>query len=163
MESYLKAVKLTLVFHKEVSWDYSLLFMQTVCRHVLRNVVWTCMLMTLFKFTLHPHLRAWENNFVFDFKLMCDWYTANRLSLNVKKTKMMLVGSSNKLSTFQNFNCKFKLDGQLVTRVPEFWYLGMMLDEKWNWNRTLVIYRESLFIGYQCSIVFCTFWIKTHV
>ena len=31
-----------------------------------------------------------QDAFVLDFKLMCDWYTANRLSLNVKKTKMML-------------------------------------------------------------------------
>ena len=34
-----------------------------------------------------------QDAFVLDFKLMCDWYTANRLSLNVKKTKMMLAGS----------------------------------------------------------------------
>ena len=27
-----------------------------------------------------------QDAFVLDFKLMCDWYTTNRLSLNVKKT-----------------------------------------------------------------------------
>ena len=46
----------------------------------------------------------------------CDWYTANRLSLNVKKTKMILAESRTMLSTFQNF--EFKLDGKPVSRVP---------------------------------------------
>ena len=45
---------------------------------------------------------------------------------------MMLAGSRTMLLTFQNF--EFKLDNEPVSRVPEFKYLGIMLDEKWNWK-----------------------------
>ena len=93
-----------------------------------------------------------------------DWYTANRLSLNVKKTKtkMMLAGSRTMLSTFQNF--EFKLDGEPVSRVPEFKYLGTMLDERsGTGSHTLAIYHKSLAIGCQYLIAFYIFWTKTHV
>ncbi len=89
-----------------------------------------------------------QDAFVHDFKLMCDWYTVNRLSLNVKKTKMMLAGSRTMLSTFQHF--EFKLDGELVSRVAEFKYLGIMLDEKWNWKSHISNLSRKL--GHRLSI-----------
>ena len=49
---------------------------------------------------------------------------ATRMSLNVNKTKMMLAGSRTKSLKFQNF--EFKLDEEMVSRVPEFKYLGIM-------------------------------------
>ena len=41
-----------------------------------------------------------QDNFILDFKLMCDWYTATRMSFNVNKTKMMPAGSRTNLLTF---------------------------------------------------------------
>ena len=93
-------------------------------------------------------LDSLQDAFVLDFKLMCDWYTANRLSLNVKKTKMMLAGSRTMLSTFQNF--EFELDGEPVSRVSEFKYLGIMLDEKWNWKSHISNLSQKL--GYRLSV-----------
>ena len=91
-----------------------------------------------------------------------EWYMANRLSLNVKKTKMTLAGSRTKLSTFQNI--EFKLDGEPVSWISEFKYLGIMLDEKWNWNSH--IGNQSRKLGHRLSIfsrLLHFFFIKTHV
>ena len=37
------------------------------------------------------------------FTQICTWYCENKLSLNVKKTKLMLSGSKNTLTVFENF------------------------------------------------------------
>ena len=38
------------------------------------------------------------------FNLISDWYTYNRLTLKVKKTKIMFVGSKTMLSKFEDFD-----------------------------------------------------------
>ena len=66
-----------------------------------------------------------------DFTLISDWYTDNKLTLNVKKTKLMLSGSKTMLSPFNDF--QFSDEGQ-INRVSSFKYLGVLLDEKWKWK-----------------------------
>ena len=61
---------------------------------------------------------------------------------------MMLAGSRTMLSTFQNF--EYKLDGEPVSRVPEFKYLGILLDEKWNWKSHISNLSQQL--GYRLSV-----------
>ena len=39
----------------------------------------------------------------FDMTSLSDWYTDNKLTLNVKKTKLMLSGSKTMLSPFNDF------------------------------------------------------------
>ena len=39
----------------------------------------------------------------YDFNLISSWYIDNKLTLNVKKTKLMLSGSKTMLSQFDNF------------------------------------------------------------
>ena len=50
----------------------------------------------------------------------------NRLSLNVKKTKMMLVGSRHCLRNTPSFS--ISLNGERVENVTSFKYLGLILD-----------------------------------
>ena len=69
------------------------------------------------------------------------WYTHNRLTLNVKKTKLMLAGSKTVLSKFENFEL-LPYGGQ-INRVKSFKYLGVTIDEKRNWKchiKTLPLY-----------------------
>ena len=40
------------------------------------------------------------------FTQICNWYHNNELTLNVKKTKLMLTGSKNVLSSFEDFEFK---------------------------------------------------------
>ena len=67
-----------------------------------------------------------------EYSLISKWYTDNRLTLNVKKTKLMLVGSKTMLSKFENFESL--PDGGQINRVKSFKYLGVTVDEKWSWK-----------------------------
>ena len=66
------------------------------------------------------------------FTQICTWYCENKLSLNVKKTKLMLSGSKNTLTAFENF--EFISDSVVIDRVKSFKYLGVTTDEKWSWK-----------------------------
>ncbi len=56
-----------------------------------------------------------------DFTLISDWYTNNKLTLNAKKTKLMLSGSKTMLSAFNDF--QFSTDEGQINRVSPFKYL----------------------------------------
>ena len=67
-----------------------------------------------------------------DFNQISNWYINNKLTVNVKKTKLMPSGSKTMLSSFNDF--RFSADKEQVNRVSSFNYLGVVLDEKWNWK-----------------------------
>ncbi len=62
-----------------------------------------------------------------DMQSIAYWMYQNRLSLNVKKTKMMLTGSRQKLQIVQPFSVS--LNNESVELVQKFKYLGLFLDE----------------------------------
>ena len=68
-----------------------------------------------------------------NFSLISDWYSDNRLTLNVKKTKLILAGSKSKLLKFEDFKLESQ-GGIEIDRVKSFKYLGLKLDEKWSWK-----------------------------
>ena len=65
-----------------------------------------------------------------DLNLISGWYIDNKLTLNVKKIKLMLSGSKTMLSQFKDF--QFFTDERQINRVPSVTYLGIVLDEKWK-------------------------------
>jgi len=84
------------------------------------------MQMTLFSFvTLQIAL---EHEFI----KTSNWYTDNRLTINVKKTKLMLAGSKRMLSLFEGF--ELQSNGTQIDRVQSFKYLGVTMDAKWSWK-----------------------------
>ncbi len=54
------------------------------------------------------------------------WYLRNKLSVNIDKTKLMLIGTPGMLSKMPNFD--LEIDGILVEKVTTFKYLGIKLD-----------------------------------
>ena len=46
-----------------------------------------------------------------DFSFISDWYTYNRLTLHVKKTKIMFVGSKTMLLKFEDFDFSLERGG----------------------------------------------------
>ena len=68
-----------------------------------------------------------------EFGLMSDWYLDNRLTLNVKKTKLMLAGSKTMLARFEDFQFQSE-GGASIERVGSFKYLGVTADDKWSWK-----------------------------
>ena len=67
-----------------------------------------------------------------EFTEISNWYTDNRLTINVKKTKFMLAGSKRMLSLFEDF--ELQPNGTHIDRVQSFKYLGVTTDAKWSWK-----------------------------
>ena len=63
-----------------------------------------------------------------EFIEITNWYTDNRLTINVKKTKLLLVGSKRMLSLFEDF--ELQPNGTQIDRVQSFKYLGVTTDAK---------------------------------
>ena len=65
-----------------------------------------------------------------EFTEISNWYTDNRLTINVKKTKFMLAGSKRILSLFEDF--ELQPNGTQIDRMQSFKYLGVTTDAKWS-------------------------------
>ena len=61
------------------------------------------------------------------------WLQASKLSLNVKKTKLMIMGSHYRLSHIEH-NFHIKVDDRTLERVKTYKYLGVELDETLTWH-----------------------------
>lgn len=59
------------------------------------------------------------------------WFQANKLSLNLKKTKFMVFKPRQKLSIC---NIQISIDNQNIVKVKETNFLGVILDENFNWK-----------------------------
>ena len=58
------------------------------------------------------------------------WLKLNKLSLNVKKTKCMAFHTPRKKVTLP----KIKLNNELINYVKEFNFLGIIINEPFNWK-----------------------------
>jgi len=65
--------------------------------------------------------------------LLLDWLRANRLSLNIKKTQVMVFGNKRNRK-HGHFKPKIKIDGQLLDTVQETNFLGIILDDELSWK-----------------------------
>ena len=74
-----------------------------------------------------------EHKMNFDMNLIQSWLTANKLTLNVKKTKYMLIGSKFKLSQIHN-DFTVKVHNTPPDRVTKHKTLGVHIDESVNWR-----------------------------
>ncbi len=68
----------------------------------------------------------------YDMQTISYWMRENRLSLNVAKTKLMLVGSRVRLTRAGNFT--ISLNGEMLESVTSFKYLGMILDPQLHFH-----------------------------
>ena len=69
-----------------------------------------------------------------DLKNLTQWLKANKLSLNVKKTELMIFRPSKKKI---DKSIKFKLDGKRLFPTESVKYLGVLLDEHLQWNKQI--------------------------
>ena len=86
----------------------------TTLYHVYHNLV-----------TLHARVKH-------DFRVLIDWFRANKLSLNMKKTHCMLFSNKRDVDL-----TSINVEGNEITRVPCFKLLGVWIDDKLSWTQHL--------------------------
>ena len=67
-----------------------------------------------------------------ELKLITDWLSLNKLSLNAKKTKMMLFHLPQR--SIKNINLKLYINNTRIEQVKEFNFLGVMFDQCMTWK-----------------------------
>ena len=65
--------------------------------------------------------------------LFTEWCTANALTVNIKKTKIMAFGSRNKVKKAKDV--VISMGNQKLKQIPSYKYLGMLLDSTLNFNQ----------------------------
>ena len=76
-----------------------------------------------------------------DLKLIVHWLRANRISLNVNKTEIILFRrKSNTIST----NMNFPRSGQKIIPTTHTKYLGILMDEHLSWDQHLKMLKQKL-------------------
>ena len=68
-----------------------------------------------------------------ELKEVCNWFKANKLSLNAKKTNLMFLGTRFQTNNM-NENFEIYLDGCKLARVEEAKFLGITIDENLTWK-----------------------------
>ena len=68
-----------------------------------------------------------------EFTNILNWLKENRLSLNFMKTKLMLIGSIQKVQPLNNL-IAIRVNGRLLKRVKRIKYLGSVVDENLTWD-----------------------------
>ena len=68
-----------------------------------------------------------------ELKKLCNWFKANKLSLNVDKTKFILFGK--KGQKVDSKQCSVRIDNNILERVSDTKFLGIYIDENLNWKR----------------------------
>ena len=69
-----------------------------------------------------------EENMNDDLNKITEWLTANNLTLNSSKTEFMLIGSRQRLNTFNRLP-SFTIDGNSIKQVEFSKSLGVYVDE----------------------------------
>ena len=67
-----------------------------------------------------------------DLDRVVQWMENSRLVLNYSKTKVILFETKQKIGHVADFS--IKIQGDLIERLTEFIYLGVLLDEQLTWK-----------------------------
>ena len=60
-----------------------------------------------------------------------EWFNANKLSLNIKKTKLILFRSSNKKPKHE---IKLRINDENIKQIKSTIFLGIIIDECLTWS-----------------------------
>ena len=72
------------------------------------------------------------------------WLIANKLSLNIAKTEFMVIGSRQRLATFDNHELRVTVDSEPVRQVTSTKTLGLTLDKNLTWKNHIEVISEKV-------------------
>lgn len=75
-----------------------------------------------------------------ELSFVAEWFRANRLSLNLKKTKFMIFRKPNSI----DLDINLSINGIQIERVKTFKFLGLMLNEKLTWSDHFVMIKTKV-------------------
>jgi hypothetical protein len=75
------------------------------------------------------------------------WLIANKLSLNIAKTEFMIIGSRQRLATFNNYELSVSVDNVPVRQVSSTKTLGLTLDENLIWRNHVEVITKKISSG----------------
>ena len=76
-------------------------------------------------------LKQLQKHINIDLKYLCNWLKANKISLNISKTELILFWHPNKTI---NYELKIKIEGKRLYPSNYVKYLGITLDPFLNWH-----------------------------
>ena len=79
----------------------------------------------------NPSLKCIEKRLNVDLKRLFKWLCANKISLNVSKTEVLLFRNTHKVI---NHNVRLKLNGKTLPLSKSVKYLGVQLDDHLSWK-----------------------------
>ena len=80
----------------------------------------------------NKNLKSLETNLNYDLKSCSEWLKSNRLSLNIKKTELLLFHSKSEIPNQRNIS--IKLMNKRIEPSLSVKYLGLHIDNKLSWN-----------------------------
>ena len=75
---------------------------------------------------------------------LSEWFKANKLTLNISKTNYVIFSKS---TTSRNTNLALKIGIEHITKVPHVKFLGVIIDERLDWNNHIDICKNKLSSG----------------
>ena len=87
--------------------------------------------LNVFNDDVHPDAVNLSNNVNTELNRVFNWLTANKLSLNVSKTRYMVFHFPQRKL---NFNLEIKLNDTLVEMTDDFDFLGLTIQENLSWK-----------------------------
>ena len=82
----------------------------------------------------HSSLETLSKRMNSDLKNLSQWLKANKLSLNVMKTELIIFHSSSKNA---DPSLKIILDGKRLIQTDTVKYLGVLLDDRFLWSKQI--------------------------
>ena len=65
--------------------------------------------------------------------MVANWFNSNQLTLNIKKTKLMMFGTWQALSKFKDIRLTYDNNNNIEI-VDKFKYLGVVFDPHLSWT-----------------------------
>lgn len=77
-----------------------------------------------------------------DLKIIYNWFRTNKLTMNIKKTKSMIIAPNN--SELMNYKLDLQINNLGIEQVEHYKYLGLTIQNDFKWNIQINIIKRKV-------------------